>query len=761
MLADRNPVTTTSESSSESDGGRVILDVEDARDVGPTEAEGLIRECLALTYRRIDAATWRALDELATAAPDDAEGPPPGSPPETAAVTLARAVRRERSKFFSCFRSEFDELFQARRDGRRRERQQRHRESGTLALVEDLDLSGQVALKSAVLGMQSATREVGLGFDLRARIVMRERPTGGDYQNPWGSELVCDALGNACRRLWGHDHAWRPVMEHLVRGLTPEVVALHREIDALLQERDILPVLRVRTRKRGGPAVQGDERSLYDKVLERLSRDSSPQGRGTGGPLPGGAGAPARAEDLAAGVGAGGGRAPDLRSDADPGAGFHAGASWSALLRALSQPESRAAGTEASRILRGVEAAMLYDGPSNAMPALAGAVAQGGGSAIDLVTLRILSAVLDEVFDNPFLPAEIKTVFGRLQIPILKASLLDPRMLSQPAHPVRRFFDALAGASVGLRPGDARDTPFIDLADRLATLVRDAFDDDPGVFDRAREELDAFLDTERAAFNRHLAQATPPLVALDEEQAARARVRTAIAVRHATHDVPAELRAFLEHEALARLTAVYLADGPDSAAWKDELQTIDDLLWSIAPEPGAEARRRLVQLIPELVKKIGECWPADDAGRARRKIFLTRLYHLHIEALKPPLPELPASGDDATPDPPAGVAPAARAPAPDRAPRDEEAEAVETLMRGDWCVFTGEDSGAPLLARFAWRSPHGTQLLFTHRDGSVAVTHTPETLADAFRRERARVAVEAVPLFERAMERMLAESGPP
>jgi hypothetical protein len=93
------------------------------------------------------------------------------------------------------------------------------------------------------------------------------------------------------------------------------------------------------------------------------------------------------------------------------------------------------------------------------------------------------------------------------------------------------------------------------------------------------------------------------------------------------------------------------------------------------------------------------------------------------------------------------------APDPDR---DDAggAGASDQLMRGDWCVFAEGEGDPALLAKFAWRAPHGTQLLFTHRDGAIAVIHTPESLGSAFRSGRARVAVEAVPLFERAMERM-------
>ncbi len=48
---------------------RVVLDVEDARAVGPAEAEGLLRECVALTKQRLDAAIVRVFDDLEAAAP--------------------------------------------------------------------------------------------------------------------------------------------------------------------------------------------------------------------------------------------------------------------------------------------------------------------------------------------------------------------------------------------------------------------------------------------------------------------------------------------------------------------------------------------------------------------------------------------------------------------------------------------------------------------------------------------------------------------
>jgi hypothetical protein len=223
---------------------QVVLDVEDARDIGPVEADGLLRECVALTKQRLDSALTRALDQLEGIAPEPIDAPLSSH----LAISLANAVRRERARFLPHFNAEFDRTFAERRAGKPRSPEARKSGAVPLALVAEGDLSEQVALRSAVHALRIATQEVAFGFDLRVRLVMREKPAEGAYENPWNSDYVCDALGNTCRALWPEVTLWRPIMERMVRALTLPLTALHRELNALVADHDILPDLRVRTR---------------------------------------------------------------------------------------------------------------------------------------------------------------------------------------------------------------------------------------------------------------------------------------------------------------------------------------------------------------------------------------------------------------------------------------------------------------------------------------------------------------------------------
>ena len=107
---------------------------------------------------------------------------------------------------------------------------------------------------------------------------------------------------------------------------------------------------------------------------------------------------------------------------------------------------------------------------------------------------------------------------------------------------------------------------------------------------------------------------------------------------------------------------------------------------------------------------------------------------------------------------PAALADATTAPAPPEP--DEHDDQVMSLVRGDWVQFKGEGDGETVLARLAWRAPQRRRILFTHRDGSTAFVHTPESLADAFRNGHAVLAIEAVPLFDRAMARLVEQRSP-
>src|SRR5438270_10181931 len=252
---------------------QLVVDVEGSGEMDPAEADLLLRECLSLMDKRLAAAIRPALADLHAATPQDRNDAT--SKPSVLERDMSHAVRSTGEEFVSRFSIEFKQTFQRRREGKLRTRGERD-ESVALAMVDHGSHTATVALKSAVLAMREATLEEAFALDLRVRTLLREAPSGISFDNPWSADYICDAFGNVGRELWPEHGLWRPIMERLVRATTQQVAALHRELNVLLQDRDVLPTLRVRTRERGAsqqpPELHG--RALYDKLFEVLDSDA-------------------------------------------------------------------------------------------------------------------------------------------------------------------------------------------------------------------------------------------------------------------------------------------------------------------------------------------------------------------------------------------------------------------------------------------------------------------------------------------------------
>src|SRR5438552_1873883 len=258
----------------------VIVEHEGARTIGRAEATALLREGLTLAHKRLDTALRLAFDtphtwwQLSMDEPAAVLGAPSRD------RELISALRQQRNAFLVRFETVFGEAFQQRVQGNTRAAKRRGSNSYQLSLVDDTDLTGQVALKNVIRGMHDASQDELYALNFRVRLLLREAPDGTPFDNPWGPDYLCDAFGVVCRELWKDLKVWRPIMEQLVRFMTPHVVKLYRDLNGFLQDQDVLPTLRVRLRARAGeaqPQIQGAA-SLYSTLYQLMNPGASASG---------------------------------------------------------------------------------------------------------------------------------------------------------------------------------------------------------------------------------------------------------------------------------------------------------------------------------------------------------------------------------------------------------------------------------------------------------------------------------------------------
>jgi hypothetical protein len=398
---------------------------------------------------------------------------------------------------------------------------------------------------------------------------------------------------------------------------------------------------------------------------------------------------------------------------------------------------------------------------------------------LESMTIEMVAMLFDFIFETRDLPDGIKALLARLQIPVLKAAMLDGAFFAKKTHPARLLVNELAHAGLGWSPVMGQDDPLYRQIEKIVHAVLERFNDDLALFDELRTELQEFLANEEKDAEQNIATTAEEIDRRDRHDIALAVARSEVEKRIEAHPVPAFLASFLRQHWQAALANVYVTGGEESEAWTSAVTTLEDLVWSVQPKRTTEDRKHLVALLPSLLKRIHAAMPAQAWQVPDRERFMSNLVEAHAAAVKPSLAHVEsptaavaeqakaqaevakAAGDEAAATKAAALA-EAMAPAPPAPPEpereildDEYLEIARHLERGMWVEFESDD-GQLSFAKLAWVSPLRGTYLFTNRQGQKALSITAEELAEYFRSDRARL-VEAEPLIDRAFSSMMAQ----
>ncbi len=398
---------------------------------------------------------------------------------------------------------------------------------------------------------------------------------------------------------------------------------------------------------------------------------------------------------------------------------------------------------------------------------------------LEAMTIEMVAMLFDFIFDTKDLPDGIKALLARMQIPVLKAAMLDGAFFAKKTHPSRLLVNALAHAGLGWSPVMGQEDPLYRKISEIVHAILDHFSDDLAIFDEQREVLETFLAEEEKAAEANIQSTAEEINERDREQISKVVAKAEIERRVEEYPVPNFLATFLRQNWEGTLVQVHLHDGEDSESWASAVTTLEDLVWSIQPKKSPEDRRHLVALLPSLLKRLSAGMHSQGWPPAEREIFMANLVEAHAAAVKPSLA--------AARSPTAAVAEAAKAQAemakaagdatlaakaealaeamtdavpepiePEREVLDDEyLEIARSLERGMWIEFESDD-GQLAFAKLAWVSPLRGTYLFTNRQGQKALSMTAEDLAERFRNDRARL-VEAEPLIDRAFTSMMTQ----
>jgi hypothetical protein len=354
---------------------------------------------------------------------------------------------------------------------------------------------------------------------------------------------------------------------------------------------------------------------------------------------------------------------------------------------------------------------------------------------LDRNTVDALAAVFDFMFEESAIPNRLKHVLSKLQVPVLKAAIINRGFFAEDDHPARQLLDMLAGASVGWRPEAGTQDPLYVQIDKTVQRVLVEFHDKPELFGALMDDFERFLFELEREVVHNVAPYTSE-VATNEKLELALRACDECLHEHLKKRDPAPLLVpFLLREWRLVMAYAWGSRKTRRDIWDRAVATMDGLIWSTEPKSSLEERRKLIVILPRLVASLNAAMDAIGWKGEARTTFTRRLIETHSECVQ-------AKGH--TPADPKRLArekQEARVAWQELQTRraelflqDEDQYDVQAhqLGSGAWFDFIAQD-GVQNRYRLSMVSPMRTRYVFTLNDGKEAFVRNEREVAKSLR----------------------------
>ena len=619
-----------------------------------------------------------------------------------------------------------------------------------LSLVDDQDFETTLTLDKATSRLRYNCAEELLALDTRIATLLN-RSEISENDNPLGPRMLCLSLLAGIANVSKEQSLQIVLLNQFDLVLTTELPRIYQSINHYLVDRGILPDLKFGmkahpTRKQVANTLaeqRGETESemlnLFDQIAKARSGGSY---SGSGGGGAGGEG------------GSGGGGS---------------GSATNNVMAAFNLLESLACLQNGAIPLPGggkFEFPVLEGSAiQNVLRSLQQSPAMQTANPLDVVMVDAVAVLFDVLFDEVSIPDRLKAQIARLQIPVLKAAIIDRSFFSSRNHPVRRMLDAIAVLSVHI-PATESGNERLEAVSRVVTRVLDTFDQDLEIFETAATELEAM---DKSLETTVEAELQPDIEKF--QQAERAEVAPIVAhdfINRCLNDQPIAKSTsdFIRNAWASLLIQDYTREGETGAHFNSRVETMRELAWSVQPKKDMDARLMLVRILPGLLKRLREGMESLGAATDYSEKFFADLVVLHANAVRPnaptvPLPEMTVTDDlDEEPALPVHM-PAISNEVVDNAVVEPEVPEMEDafslrareLTKGDWVEFHYDDRTFRWM-RLGWVGGIKNTYLFSDQDGLNSFSISLPRLAQKLRIGEA-VIVERKSITESAFSKLL------
>ena len=604
---------------------------------GPSNSSRLLQDCRNTVLERSADALARAMDNVDDslfALADKASN----NTLQSHYFDAMREIRLKRKEIEASFKEHFkeksDDIIENKFSFQTPSRSPSMADIG-LSLVEDDDLEESLAINTLADKISTICHNEIYGLDKRVGLLLGKKDLETEA-NPIGPKTICIACKMACGKIDSGVDIKLIVFKLIDRYLCETIQQVYRDINNHLAMSGILPKIPTQIGRdntadgvfinsaaasQGGNNGETDFLSAFSQILSTNHVSvsggtySGPSMQGmpslaTYGPTqgmpgafnPGIQGIPGMIADSAHGL-------PNTLQ--------------SLTLMQRGQWESLAMDTSA------IDTAALTNGTANILWGIKNSPLPKESENGDEMIIEIVALLFDYIFENPKVPDKAKALIGRLQIPVLKAAMLDNTFFSMRNHPARRLLNILAQSTIGLLNADDEEgSLYKGIADCVQKIL-DEFDTDIGVFEIAIAALESHLENHQSHFDENIEEAKKLIQGRERLLIAESLSSEEIERRLEGKPFPQFIRSFAVESWKNLLIVTYMKEGQDSESWRRNLEMLDLLIWSTLPKPTLKDRKKLVDMLPTLLSGMEEGMRLMSMDMTEQDKFMEKLSSCH------------------------------------------------------------------------------------------------------------------------------------
>ncbi len=258
-------------------------------------------------------------------------------------------------------------------------------------------------------------------------------------------------------------------------------------------------------------------------------------------------------------------------------------------------------------------------------------------SAVDRQSSDIINLVnllYDAIWQDPSVPIPIKELIGRTQITIIKVALEDVEFFNNENHPARAVLNEYASAGIGWTEVEEleKDPLYQKIREQVDRIV--AYQNDNQLFIDLINDFRNFRAQE-AAKTRQLEQR---ILKAKERNERLDDIHELVNQKIEERILGRELDTFVEellkgpfHKFMVMLV---LKEGPGGNAWKQSINTIDVLLWSVQPHEEGGDRDRLATINPRLLNNLRKAFRIASIEKSEIDELIERLEQVQDESFQ-------------------------------------------------------------------------------------------------------------------------------